>query len=308
MLTEKQLQMRALGIGGSDAAAACGLDEYSTPLELYIQKVTPEAAPPKSSPALLWGNILEAPIRQHFGELHGFDIDVPVTTFFHKKHSFALCHPDGLIGTDAIFEAKNSRYGIGYGMPGSDEVPDHCFLQVQHNLAVTDRVLAYVAVLVSGQDFRQYVIRADPETQERLFKIEYDFWQHVVERRPPQPGLRDWDKPETRALIARVKNLTEGKLVLASGDQERWMSVYREATEIAKVHSSAARAALAHLAWEMDDAAEMEFSDQSRLRRSLVRKRAFSVAATEFWQHRIVNKGKAGTESTEQEPTYSIEE
>lgn len=39
MLNEKQLKNRALGIGGTDCAAILGVSQYSTPLEVYQEKV-----------------------------------------------------------------------------------------------------------------------------------------------------------------------------------------------------------------------------------------------------------------------------
>ena len=57
MLNEKQFKNRALGIGGTDCAAILGLSPYSTPLEVYQEKV--EGHKKATTPKMTLGNALE---------------------------------------------------------------------------------------------------------------------------------------------------------------------------------------------------------------------------------------------------------
>ncbi|MDR2014083.1 MAG: YqaJ viral recombinase family protein, partial [Azoarcus sp.] len=58
------LEVRKTGIGGSDAAAAVGLNPYKSPLELWLEKTSRDTALEKPNPEdmaepIYWGTLLE---------------------------------------------------------------------------------------------------------------------------------------------------------------------------------------------------------------------------------------------------------
>jgi predicted phage-related endonuclease len=67
----------------------------------------------------------------------------------------------------------------------SEGVPEYIQLQVQHQLAVTGKQSADVAVLVAGQDFRIYHIQRDNDLIHNLIQLEAEFWRSVEEDVPP---------------------------------------------------------------------------------------------------------------------------
>lgn len=61
---EDWLEVRKNGIGGSDAAAAVGLNPYKSCLELWLEKTNRDANLPKPDPddttePVFWGHVLE---------------------------------------------------------------------------------------------------------------------------------------------------------------------------------------------------------------------------------------------------------
>ena len=57
------LNERRKGIGGSDVAAIIGLSPWTTPLDIYEQKLG-IALPSEETEAMYWGTALEPAIRQ----------------------------------------------------------------------------------------------------------------------------------------------------------------------------------------------------------------------------------------------------
>lgn len=182
------LEARRQGLGGSDAAPALGLSKWTSPLVLYLDKIG-ELSSIESEP-MRWGTAVEPIIRQRYADDNRQDIERP-PMLRHPKHQWMLGNVDGLIGKDKILEIKTARTSEGWGEPGSDEIPDEYMLQVQHYLCVTHRVVADIAVLIGGSDYRVYTVEADREIAEMLLDGEAAFWQMVQSRTPPEASSLD---------------------------------------------------------------------------------------------------------------------
>lgn len=185
-LTAEQIAARATGVGGSDAAAACGLSKWKSPLQLYYEK-RGEAPAFEGNEYTKWGNYLEVPIRQEYAERTRRVVRLPVETLRHPRFAFMLCHPDGVTDDGRLFEAKATRSGDEWGEPGTDQIPTQFLIQVQHNMAVAGLEVADVAVLIAGSDFRMYEVPADREMQDMLASLEMKFWERVESGNPPAP-------------------------------------------------------------------------------------------------------------------------
>jgi predicted phage-related endonuclease len=78
-------------------------------------------------------------------------------------------------------------------------------------MAVTGLVVADVAVLIGGSDFRMYEVPADRELQEMLIEGEAEFWRNVEQGTPPEPvSYSD--------MQVRFGRLTSGGTVEATPD------------------------------------------------------------------------------------------
>lgn len=183
---EQWLKERRLGIGGSDAAAVLGLSKWKTPYDVYADKLG-LADPIPDNEAMLWGRLQEPLIRQQYADRTGRAVTVPNAPLVHPVHAFMRANLDGATDDKRVFEAKTARTAQDWGEPGTDEVPQPYLLQVQHYMAVAGFVVADVAVLIGGSDFRIYEVPADPELQEMMIEAEAAFWDRVQRRDPPEP-------------------------------------------------------------------------------------------------------------------------
>ena len=82
----------------------------------------------------------------------------------------------------AILECKTA--GIHGSRLWKDGVPEYVQLQVQHQLAVTGKAAADVAVLLGGQELRIHRIDRDDALIKRLIELEARFWTYVMADKP----------------------------------------------------------------------------------------------------------------------------
>jgi len=178
MSREQWLAVRRGGIGSSDAAAAVGLSPYKSPLELWLEKTGRKDSPDLSqSEAVFWGTTLEAIIANVYAHRSGNIVRRVNAVLQHPEHRFMLANLDRAVGSDGVLEVKTA--GGHSSQFWEDGVPEHYQCQVLHQLAVTGKVWADVAVLIGGQDFRIYRIERNEAQIADLIERETAFWEMV---------------------------------------------------------------------------------------------------------------------------------
>ena len=198
------LELRKLGIGGSDASVVCGINRYKSPVELWLDK-TGQLPPQEAGEAAYWGTQLEPFVRAEFTKRTGIEVSQYKNLLQSEEYPFMLANLDGVcevpdVGT-CIFEAKTaSAYKAG---EWEDTIPDEYMLQVQHYMAVTGYQGAYIAVLIGGNTFRWKFVERDEELISMLIELETDFWHHVENVTPPP---LDGSNASTQFLSERFPN------------------------------------------------------------------------------------------------------
>lgn len=181
------LRLRQKGIGGSDAAAIAGLNKYKSPVQVYYEKVEDIKVESEQSEAAYFGHVLEDIVAKEFARRTGKKIRKRNAILQHPEYPFMLANVDRLIvGEDAGLECKTASEYLKNEWVEGEKIPDQYFIQCQHYMAVTGRSKWYIAVLIGGNKFRWDVIERDEEIINYLIEIETDFWQRVIEKRPPE--------------------------------------------------------------------------------------------------------------------------
>ena len=190
---EDWLAVRKQGIGSSDAAAAVGLNPYKSQLELWLEKTGRDTSLPKIDPndeesPAYWGNILEPIVATHYTKRSGHRV---------RRINAVLQHPDPklpwmlanidreVIGADDVQILECKTAGINGARLWKEGVPEYVQLQVMHQLAVTGKQAADVAVLLGGQHLEIHRIERDEQMITRLIDLERLFWDYVVSDTPP---------------------------------------------------------------------------------------------------------------------------
>src|SRR5690606_26453486 len=190
---EDWLQIREQGIGSSDAAAAVGLNPYKSQLELWMEKTGRDAGMPKADPQdeespMYWGNVLEPIVAWHYSKRTKHKV---------RRINAVLQHPDPelswmlanidreVIGADDVQILECKTAGINGARLWKEGVPEYVQLQVMHQLAVTGKQAADVAVLLGGQTLEIHRIERDEQMIARLIELERKFWHYVETDTPP---------------------------------------------------------------------------------------------------------------------------
>ncbi|MBM0046676.1 YqaJ viral recombinase family protein, partial [Anaerococcus sp. mt242] len=106
---EEWLEYRQLGIGGSDAAAACGLSKWKSPAQLYLDKTTPVETTDSESEHLRQGRDFEDYVAQRFTEATGKKVRRDNYMMSDEKYPFLIADIDRrVVGEDAILECKTA--------------------------------------------------------------------------------------------------------------------------------------------------------------------------------------------------------
>ncbi|HHM9419865.1 TPA: YqaJ viral recombinase family protein [Pseudomonas aeruginosa] len=190
---EDWLRIRKQGIGSSDAAAAVGLNPYKSQLELWLEKTGRDAGLPKADPQdeespMYWGNVLEPIVAWHYSKRTSRKV---------RRINAVLQHPDPelswmlanidreVIGAEDVQILECKTAGINGARLWKEGVPEYVQLQVMHQLAVTGKQAADVAVLLGGQSLEIHRIERDEQMIARLIELEQRFWQYVETDTPP---------------------------------------------------------------------------------------------------------------------------
>ncbi|MCG5076496.1 YqaJ viral recombinase family protein [Paraburkholderia tagetis] len=200
---EDWLSVRKHGIGGSDAAAAVGLSPYMSPLELWLIKTGRDANLPKPDPAdttepVYWGTLLEPIVAASYTKQTGNRVRRVNAVLQHPTVPFMLANVDReVVGNRDVQLLECKTAGEFGARQWRDGVPEYAQLQVQHQLAVTGKSSADVAVLICGQKLEVHRIERDDGLIARLIELEAAFWRHVETDTPP---AADGSESADRAL------------------------------------------------------------------------------------------------------------
>ena len=208
------LTVRKQGIGSSDAAAAVGLNPYCSQLELWLIKKGRDANLPKVDPKdqsspMYWGTLLESVVAAHYTMRSGHKVRRINAVLQHPTEPWMLANLDREV-TGApdvqILECKTA--GINGARLWREGVPEYVQLQVMHQLAVTGKQAADVAVLIGGQDLQIHRIHRDESMIARLIELERQFWHYVETDTPPPADGSDSADLALRALYPQDRGQT----------------------------------------------------------------------------------------------------
>ncbi len=186
---EEWLKQRRNSIGGSDAGAIMGLNEWASPLTVYLSKKGLNNF--SGNVATERGNFLEAPIRNRCREELKCDIEEIPFMFYSEKYPFISANIDSLIfsqerlivdGEELIgfggHEIKTSERGLGFT---ETDILSSYYAQVQHYMLVLSLDWFVLSVyLINKNELRHYTIKRNNEFIDKLIESESSFWNNFV--------------------------------------------------------------------------------------------------------------------------------
>lgn len=220
---------RRSGIGGSDVAAVLGLSKWKTPYDLYLEKTGVTIEDPSKAEFFHFGHVLEDVVANEFSRRNALKVQRRNVMFRHPLHPELIGNIDRRVVGGGVLECKTAdKYTASlWDADGGDKVPPYYLCQVMHYLHVTGERKGYLAVLIGGNEYRQYKIDYDAELAELMATKCVEFWRnHVIARVAPEAV--------TAADLAKMYRSIEGKVVKADEHIEAACSVLRTLKDQAK--------------------------------------------------------------------------
>lgn len=227
-LTPEQRTLRTQGLGASEVAAVLGLDPYKTALDIYLEK-SGQAAPMPDNRFTRWGKRLEDDIVDEYQDNHP-DVQIVESGTVVGPEPWMLATPDRIVA-DPV-HAKNT-WGLeckcrghfntdAWGETGTDEVPHAVAIQCHWGMVVTGLRRWDVAVLLGGNDYREYTLDWDDAIALELVARARAFWfDHIIAKvHPPFTGA-----PSDHSFLFRTYPTHTAEMVLATPEVDEWATL-----------------------------------------------------------------------------------
>jgi putative phage-type endonuclease len=219
---EEWHKLRSEVITSTDAAALFGISPYLTPFELWHRKKDKTIVEITENERMVWGTRLQDAIARGICEDQGW-------SSYRRKDEFvrrldiagmgaSFDYEVTVGGEMPLLEIKNVdslAFKEGWLIDGDNvEAPAHIELQLQHQMAVAGRKLAYIGALIGGNRVVLIKRERDQAVIDALESKIMVFWDSVAHNREPKP-----DFAKDAGFIAKLYRYAEpGKIYNAEGD------------------------------------------------------------------------------------------
>lgn len=231
-------ELRAKRIGGSDVGAILGVNPYKSIVDVYVDKT--EGSNFEGNEATFWGHMHESTIMKVFAQKHReFNVyQVP----YSVVDNFLIANLDAVLkdkntGEHGVLEIKTTN-AFNYKDWEGDVIPQYYYAQVQHYLMLTGYKFAYIAVLIGGQQYKEFKIERSEEDINLIRNKAIEFYQeNLLKKIPPMPDGSDAymkhlkkkaleiesdevkELPEFEEIAIRIKELARQKKLIEDEDK-----------------------------------------------------------------------------------------
>lgn len=185
-----------LCITATEIASVLGLSPWMSAYTLWHRKAGLPTPPFAPTPFTEWGIRHEPTVAQKFADENPeYDV-VETGTWQHAERAQQRATPDRLLLRDGrvvgLLEVKTGPEDNGeWGPDGSDIYPMHYGCQITWQLDTLGLRLGILAVLISGWDYREYVIEYDADDAALLRARADAFLDSVARDDRPDPDGSD---------------------------------------------------------------------------------------------------------------------
>lgn len=186
---DKSPEIRAQGIGASEAGAACGVSAYMSPFELYQLK-RGEAEPIEANEDMEFGTIVEPAIVRLYESREGVSLTYPLPRATHPELPWMFATGDAEESTDVGVEIKSmnpfrAKQITEYGL--AECAPEY-LCQAQHQMSIMGWSVVKLVALVERR-LKTWTIDRDPELIEIIIEREAELWRRIKAGDPPPVDL-----------------------------------------------------------------------------------------------------------------------
>ena len=253
-------------IGASQAAAAAGLNPYCPPIRLWAELMGLEPAF-VGNERTRWGTKLEPLVRSEYCAKHGVILFKPNESVLRPGAEWRRASPDSVVLDNPWLkgrphwvrglECKNTNWRSAYRW--EDGPPQEVEIQARWSMHVTELPRWDVAVLIGGDDYRDFQLDRDLDFEGSLVEaVEQFYTDHVIARVPPSP---DGSSAYTQYLLKRWPHLSEGPPLPRSAELDAAVEMLRACRAALASKKEEERALTQELLLLVGEAAAFESAD-----------------------------------------------
>jgi putative phage-type endonuclease len=296
------LKERQSGIGGTDAAALCGVG-FSSPERVYEEKVSPEPIDRPANLRMRLGAHTERLALDLYPRTVGVVEWGGQRVVRDPRESWRFCSPDGfhVAGPQRRLLEVKTLWGYPsdeWGEAGTDQLPDEVLIQVQHSLDVClaagevgDSVADVVVLCPAWDDVRIYHVELSTRLLAPLVELERSFWGCVVSR----SGVEGWESPLRAAVTEQLRRINPDTAIDLEPEAAVLVEQYERAQAAAKDAEASKKAARARLELLLDGREVGRLDDGRRVRQKVTSRGGYAVAPTTYVDFRILKAKKDKT-------------
>lgn len=274
---------RRSGIGASQAAAACGVSEYKSPLDVY-RECRGEDSTFTGNAHTRFGLFMEPGIVAMYADEIGKDLVYPLAMHRHADWPFMLATPDAQEDAETGVEIKT----IGWRRAGDvldhgleESCPDYV-LQAQQQMSVMNWQRVNVVLLIE-KSLHVYPVERDDEMIGMIAAHEAELWERIVNGDPPPPT-----RPSDVKHYLQRRTIVGAVVPLTARASDKWGEYERLGREIAALEADR-QLLKADVLHEIGDAPAGLLSDGARMiRRKLTQRNGYTVDPAEVLDVRAV--------------------
>ncbi len=201
-MTVTDLATRRVTVGGSEAAAACGVDPYRSRVNLWARK-RGLISEPEPSEAMEWGTLIEPVILGVLASEYGYETWAG-SEFRDDDRPWCVGHPDAFAregdGPAIVVDAKTTS-GWNAQAWAPDDAPTAYVLQLQHYMHLTGLDRGLLACLIGGQRLELRTVNRDEHAIGLMLALEAEFVGLCTSGTWPDPVGSSSDADTLRAMF-----------------------------------------------------------------------------------------------------------
>lgn len=230
---EEWLEHRRKSIGGSDASAILGMNTYCSPYTVWADKLG-KLPPQEDNEAMRLGRDLEDYVAKRFTEKTGKKVRRENNIIINPDFPYAHANVDRMVvGEDAGLECKTTSV-MNLKKFKNGNYPENYYCQCVHYLMVTGAKRWYLAVLILGVGFKDFVIERDEGEIAALAKSEEAFWEYVKNNTPPMTDGSD-STSETLTTLYPESNDNTVNLFAYEDSLTQYIAIGKQIDELKKL-------------------------------------------------------------------------
>jgi putative phage-type endonuclease len=243
------LAARRKGLGASDVAAVLGFSNYTSPWQVWAEKLDVRRPPDQPSAAADLGTALEPWLIEQATHLIGQPVVRTAAQLYrHPDYPWRMCSPDGRTGAGDIgVQAKTAGLASGFGPPkGWDDggIPLGYELQCRWECHVMGWDTVELVALVANYGLLRRTVVRDLAIEADLVAQVSQWWdRHIVAGEEPPLGAAD-----NQVMAELFPTAAPGEVVELDDTSavEAWIA-YRDARDRERAAAIDKKTAGAHL-------------------------------------------------------------